>query len=369
MQGYRFVMRYYDEGDKIYLFGFSRGAFTARFLARMISTIGILSKGNEEMVTFAYKSYQNYETGTGRFKTREEHQVYMEKFKKTFCRKDSRVFFLGLFDTVNSVGVFDSVFSKPSLLPTVLSTAEHVRHAVSIDERRLKFRPALLAQDVDDSKHCDEDIQEVFFAGNHGDVGGGWPASGNKMMVNEADDPVQLSDIPFAWMITALQEIERKDPENALAFNENVDVFLENFGGKVRQAEVAKKHDPLAFNGGLNWFQVVMWNIMGKPERFRCCPGPSHLLGRSVKMANITPEWLPFKRLELIKQKWVSVYFPPAMGGTRDIPDHATIHPSVLQRMKAIDNYRPKNQGLEYLCKEADASRQGTTNGAHYENA
>ena len=256
-------MRYYDEGDKIYMFGFSRGAFTARFLARMISTIGILSKGNEEMVKFAYKSYQDYETGTGRFKNPEESQRFMEKFKKTFCRKDNRVYFLGLFDTVNSVGVFDNVLSRSSLLPTILRTAEHVRHAVSIDERRLKFRPALLAQDVAENKD-DEDIQEIFFAGNHGDVGGGWPAPGNSIMTDEAHDPVQLSDIPFAWMIKTLKEIEKKDPENALAFNENVDVFLENFGGKVKQAEVAKKHDPLAFNGGMTWFQVVMWNLMGK---------------------------------------------------------------------------------------------------------
>ena len=264
MDGYRFVMRYYDEDDKIYMFGFSRGAFTARFLARMISTIGILSKGNEEMVRFAYKTYQDYETGTGRFKTSKEHQIYMQKFKKTFCRKDTKVFFLGLFDTVNSVGVFDSVFKKSSLLPTVLRTAEHVRHAVSIDERRLKFRPALLAQDVAEDQENVEDIKEVFFAGNHGDVGGGWAAPGNNILVDEADDPVQLSDIPLAWMITALKELEKQDPDNALAFNENVNVFLANFGSKVKEAEVSKKHDPLVFGGGFTWTQVVMWNIMGK---------------------------------------------------------------------------------------------------------
>lgn len=47
--GYRFIMRYYNPGDRIYVFGFSRGAFTARFLARMISHIGLLSRGNDEV--------------------------------------------------------------------------------------------------------------------------------------------------------------------------------------------------------------------------------------------------------------------------------------------------------------------------------
>ncbi|KAJ3533034.1 hypothetical protein NM208_g8163 [Fusarium decemcellulare] len=52
--GYRFLMRYYETDAKIYIFGFSRGAFTAKFLARMINKVGLLCKGNEEMVPFAY---------------------------------------------------------------------------------------------------------------------------------------------------------------------------------------------------------------------------------------------------------------------------------------------------------------------------
>lgn len=83
------------------MFGFSRGAFTARFLARMIATVGLLSKGNEEMVPFAYRTYQEYEMGTGsKFKTAQEAQDYMKSFKTTFCRARTRVHFLGLFDTV-----------------------------------------------------------------------------------------------------------------------------------------------------------------------------------------------------------------------------------------------------------------------------
>ena len=267
IEGYRFVMRYYDEGDKIYIFGFSRGAFTARFLSRMISTIGILSKGNEEMVRFAYKSYQDYEVGRGRFKTPAAHLAFMNKFKSTFCRTNAKVHFLGLFDTVSSVGTFDVVNSR-RFLPSVLRTADHIRHAVSIDERRVKFKPALLAQDQKASTG-DEDIKEIFFMGNHGDVGGGWPAPGNDIEHDEADDPVQLSDIPLAWMINEIQELNKQDPTNCLCFNDKVDVFFDNFKVKQKEAEEAPLHDPLCFGEGCAWTQVIGWKFMGELSKSR----------------------------------------------------------------------------------------------------
>ena len=353
IEGYRFVMRYYDEGDKIYIFGFSRGAFTARFLSRMISTIGILSKGNEEMVRFAYKSYQDYETGSGGFKTGAAHLAYMEKFKNTFCRKNAKVYFLGLFDTVSSVGTFDT-FNPRRLLPTVLHTADHVRHAVSIDERRVKFKPALLAHDQKQATKDVEDIQEIFFAGNHGDVGGGWSAPGNDIEEDEAKDPVQLSDIPFAWMIKALMKLKQEDPVNCLGFNSNVNVFLQNFDGKQQDAQLAPLHDPLKFGGGLSWTGVLGWRFMGMfSKSYEMMI--KHQLIHSL-------ECLPLQHVELIKGRWKSVRFPPNMGGTRDIPDNATIHPSVPARMKAHRDYRPKNTGLEYLSREVDAANGAPSN-------
>lgn len=260
---YRFVMRYYEDGDKIFLFGFSRGAFTARFLARMIATIGVLSKGNEEMVPFAYKSYQDYENGVGKFKSEIENRKWMDSFRTTFCRQDVKVHFLGLFDTVNSVGYFDLPFTTKTYLPKVAGTAQHVRHAVSIDERRCKFKPALLEQDLNACKHNHEDVKEVYFAGNHGDIGGGWLAEGNKDVV-EADDPVQLSDIALQWMITELRELPVNDPAERLAFNEHVDIFLNNINRKIDQAYRAKIHDVLKFGGGVSAFKVLFWNFLGE---------------------------------------------------------------------------------------------------------
>lgn len=261
--GYRFIMRFFDEGDKIFVFGFSRGAFTARFLARMITTIGMLSKGNEEMVPFAYHAYKKYETGRGA-RTAEEHQKYMDSFKRTFGRINAKVHFLGLFDTVNSVGNFEIPFKRPRYLPTVLGTAEHIRHAVSIDERRLKFKPALLNQDQMINKNGEEDIKEVFFAGNHGDVGGGWPAPGDIGVNDESSDPVQASDFALEWMITELLSLDSDNPNARLAFNQNLDIFLKNFRSKADTAATAPIHDPLKFGGGLPATQVIFWNIMGK---------------------------------------------------------------------------------------------------------
>ncbi|KAL8711251.1 MAG: hypothetical protein Q9220_004396 [cf. Caloplaca sp. 1 TL-2023] len=261
--GYRFVMRYHEPHDKIFIFGFSRGAFTARFLARMIATIGLMSKGNEEMVPFAYRIYQEYEMGIGPYKTAQQHEHFMQNFKTTFCRKKVKAHFLGLFDTVNSVGYFDAPFAKKTFLPSVLETATHVRHAVAIDERRCKFKPALLQQDRRSAKigHKEDDIKEVFFPGNHGDIGGGWLAEGNKTM-EEEDDPLQLSDLSLEWMISELDALPSKHPTDALLWNEHKDIFLRNFHRKVSSAVQAPMHDVLKYGGGVSRTATFMWHIL-----------------------------------------------------------------------------------------------------------
>ena len=204
MAGYRFLMRYYKQGDLIYVFGFSRGAFTARYLSRMVRDLGLLAAGNEEMVPFAYKVFQDAfmegkpgdpnileerpeENAKGIPKedpkkvpkkdprkvpkkdpkkvlkkdSKEDPEEDPEKvagkaakllvtFRRAFCTRTSdksagvKVHFLGLFDTVSSVGTFDVGNKNSKGLPPINGTAQHVRHAVAIDERRVKFKPDLL---------------------------------------------------------------------------------------------------------------------------------------------------------------------------------------------------------------------------------
>lgn len=115
--GYKFLMRFYSPGDAIYLFGFSRGAYTARFLAEMINVAGLLSQGNEDMVRFAFSSFSEVQRHRGKVnKTGLERsrEKYLETFKRTFCRPNVKVHFLGLFDCVNSVGQFEVPFRKGS---------------------------------------------------------------------------------------------------------------------------------------------------------------------------------------------------------------------------------------------------------------
>ena len=282
--GYRFIMRYYKPGDRIYIFGFSRGAFTARFLSRMVSQVGLLSMGNEELVPFAYKVYQDYEQNSIEEGPKQDARVkYMKSFKEHFCRTDLeahkhstedgsasqngiKVHFLGLFDCVNSVGNLDvPFFKRMPPLPAVGGTAEHVRHAVAVDERRVKFKAALFSQE----QHAvPEDIKEVWFPGNHGDVGGGWDVGEKKVAQeskDEEEDYFQLSDIALKWMIDEVDDVESKyESIEPLAWHDKSKAsFLRRFHKHQSEMISARMHDTMKRGGGSSIFKVILWNFMG----------------------------------------------------------------------------------------------------------
>lgn len=159
LAGYRFLMRYYEDGDDIYVFGFSRGAYTARFLSQMIFRVGLLSRGNEEMIHFAWKAFSDWLHVVGEDTPQDrERRAHMEKFQSTFCRENVQVLFLGLFDCVNSVGQFEMPLFSSTYKHMPLPPAKHIRHAVSISERRLKFKPALFSAELHQPS---EDVKEV----------------------------------------------------------------------------------------------------------------------------------------------------------------------------------------------------------------
>ncbi|THU90422.1 hypothetical protein K435DRAFT_676075 [Dendrothele bispora CBS 962.96] len=220
MGGYEFLMQNYMAGDRICLFGFSRGAYTARSLAGMIHKVGILPACNHQQVPFAYKMFS---------KTDEIGWAQSNAFKKAFSI-DVDIEFVGVWDTVNSVGII------PKRLPFTTSNTivRTFRHAVSLDERRSKFkanlwnRPnsheACLGDEASGEHHHHSnvnkvhdhngkhkshkqktfeakyskdhslatDIEEVWFAGCHCDVGGG-------SVSNDTDSA--LARIPLRWMI------------------------------------------------------------------------------------------------------------------------------------------------------------------------
>ncbi|KAH7909231.1 hypothetical protein BJ138DRAFT_1011235 [Hygrophoropsis aurantiaca] len=130
MDGYKFLMDNYRPGDKICLFGFSRGAYTARALAGMLNKVGLLPRDNAQQVVFAYKAYkQTTAQGIGLAKG----------FKETFSQ-DVNVEFVGVWYTVQSTGVLTSRSLPFTDSNTCIRT---FRHALALDEHRAKFRPNL----------------------------------------------------------------------------------------------------------------------------------------------------------------------------------------------------------------------------------
>ncbi|KAF4571711.1 hypothetical protein EYR40_008228 [Pleurotus pulmonarius] len=211
MDGYEFLMQNYKAGDRICIFGFSRGAYTARALAGMIHKVGLLPACNHQQVPFAYKMFKRAdETGWKQ----------SNAFKKAFS-VDVDIEFIGVWDTVNSVGLI------PRRLPFTTSNTivRTFRHAVALDEHRAKFkanhwnRPNNKEQILSTSDHHRKahnkhhhtdprlkalerkytkdhtrqtDIEEVWFAGCHCDVGGGSVPN---------DTQHSLARIPLRWMI------------------------------------------------------------------------------------------------------------------------------------------------------------------------
>ena len=169
--GYEYLMKHYRHGDKVFIFGFSRGAFCARMLAGMLAKVGILENGSNNLIPYATR--MNFEQG---------NEGVVEGFKKTYCRPCDP-HFVGVWDTVASLGlVRGKKFKNNRLSPNI----RYGMHAISIDEQRKKF-PVSLWDETQVGK--DTEIEQVWFAGVHSDVGGWYPKRG-------------LSDIAFKWMMT-----------------------------------------------------------------------------------------------------------------------------------------------------------------------
>ncbi|KAJ6548528.1 hypothetical protein B0H19DRAFT_1265350 [Mycena capillaripes] len=186
MDGSKFLMQNYRSGDRICLFGFSRGAYMARVLGGMLHKVGLLPPGMTEQLKFAYDLY-----------ARSDIKSFADAraFKKAFCRQvPINIEFVGVWDTVSSVrdkNFFDFTANN-SLVKTV-------RHAVALDEHRVKFKPNLWGirtwdackPELESGHNYKTDVQQVWFAGAHCDVGGS---------VSNGTTHA-LSRIPLRWMI------------------------------------------------------------------------------------------------------------------------------------------------------------------------
>ncbi len=169
LDAYRYLMSHYREGDKLFLFGFSRGAFTARSLGGMLHKCGLLEPGSDNLVEYASKIYNT-----------KGNQSIASGFKDTFSRS-CPVHFIGVWDTVESLLMNAGKKFHDTCLNSEVSFGYQ---AISIDERRKDF-PICMWNESDSAGPF---IEQVWFAGVHSDVGGWYDERG-------------LSNITMQWML------------------------------------------------------------------------------------------------------------------------------------------------------------------------
>jgi uncharacterized protein (DUF2235 family) len=196
---YTFLMNNYEDGDKVYLFGFSRGAYTARCVCSLLAMYGLIRPGNDPLVPYAVRMMMAINKGREKLKEsgdrNDEYRQAVDRyfqlakdFKTMMSRAECRPYFVGVWDTVSSVGWI----SNPLKLPyTADNPAIQIgRHAISIDEKRAFFRTNRWIPSPDLPEHGPKDEKQVWFAGVHSDVGGGY-----------REGESGLAKIPLEWML------------------------------------------------------------------------------------------------------------------------------------------------------------------------
>jgi hypothetical protein len=189
LDGYAEIVRQYRPGDRIYIFGFSRGAYTARAIAGVIRTCGLLKASN---LRYAPALVSLYSARRGRIGRSRSTGVPVQD---EFVWHNVPIEMLGVFDTVASLGAplwgwwFKPQGSESRALNTSpMPNCRHVYHALAMDERRATFFPTLFWKADGTRSGWTQTLEQVWFRGVHADVGGGYQETG-------------LSDITLGWML------------------------------------------------------------------------------------------------------------------------------------------------------------------------
>jgi uncharacterized protein (DUF2235 family) len=300
MEAYRFVCQRYEDGDKLFFFGFSRGSYTVRALAGLIHMVGLLRPEQLNVANYALTAYK---------RASQENNLHLAwDFGRIMSTRHATVHFLGVWDTVASMIVpRRDRFYLPSLrtLPFTRNnpSVRCFRQAVAIDERRRMFRlnrwepgqsyvPVPFANPPSD---VPQDVLQMGFAGVHSDIGGGYPESESA-----------LSKFPLAWLA---------DEAIGQGLLVSTTMYDHLVNGKVLHGGKYTYVAPDAggkLHNSLNW----AWWIL-------------ELQLKSVK-------WREWKRPSLFG--W---YFP--WGEPRRLPEDLQIHPSIKERRRRVASYRPIN--------------------------
>jgi uncharacterized protein (DUF2235 family) len=188
--GYSTISSVYEAGDEVFIFGFSRGAYTARSLAGMIAACGLPTKNPDPyLVNMAFQAYRN-----------KDQRAKILATLSAYGLVSATMTMVGVWDTVGSLGIpaiFGGVdpllcgFLDTNLTPLILNAY----HAVAVDERRAEF-PATLWTSAPAPGQV---IEQAYFCGVHCDVGGGY--------ADDAGTGTALSDITFSWMMSKAQAL------------------------------------------------------------------------------------------------------------------------------------------------------------------
>jgi uncharacterized protein (DUF2235 family) len=318
LRGYRFLCQNYQDGDRVFLFGFSRGAYTVRALAAFVHVMGLLPPDQIDLAGYAFSSYKTASSDSQRADGTPDDSKLKEawQFREIARGRPIDIEFVGVWDTVASVIVprQDSFWLDMQTLrfTRTNNSVKKFRHAMSIDEQRRMFRlnrwtvPQSYRSDpFDAATAIDQDIRQVWFAGVHGDVGGGYP-----------EKESGLSKFPLAWM--------------------------------VEQARAA----------GLSMDQAAIDHLVwGTPaprsSHYYVAPDAAAALHVSLTGLWQILEWLPKrdKWKEWPQRKsWLGWYLP--RGEPRLIPNDAVIHRSVIDRKAKVPSYQPINLPALYTIEE-----------------
>ena len=325
---YRFLCQTYENGDRIWLFGFSRGAYTVRVLAAFMHVIGLLRPDQSNLAGYAFSAYKRSSRKSDRKASFRSSASEMEStdpvtsdnaalaeawhFGRVSGARAVRIEFVGVWDTVASVIVPRADRLLPDLQTLRFTrtnpSVKRFRQAIAIDERRRMFRlnrwiePQVYRfNPFEPDSEVIQDIQQVWFAGVHADIGGGYP-----------EKESGLSKFPLDWMI-----------EEAHAHGLHVNRAMVNHlvHGMPRKGSVHRYVPPSEI-------------------------APQH---QSMNMAWRILEWLP-KRIrwrEWEKRRGILGWYLPR-SEPRAIPDGALVHQSVQKRMDAGLGYHPVNLSGNY---------------------
>jgi uncharacterized protein (DUF2235 family) len=322
LDAYRFLCTHYEDGDEIWLFGFSRGAYTVRALAAFTYVIGLLRPNQLNLADYAFTAYKKASHDSRKSKKIADEDALRAaasdaeiaaglpaawEFRRVAGARAVTIKFIGVWDTVASV-----IVPRPDRLLLDLQSlrftrtnpgVEIFRQAISIDERRRMFRlhpwnepQTFKTNPFNDKNWKPQDIRQVWFAGVHADIGGGYP---------EAQSG--LSKFPLLWMINQAK---------AAGLKMSTAMINHLVLGKPRKDSARIYTAPqadAALHHSLKRFWWVL-EIIAKLRKFREWPRRPSLLG---------------------------LYLP--LAEPRLIPDGALIHASVVERMAEVPGYRPVN--------------------------